>query len=115
MTFTYNLRQNICRFFHVLAQFLFTASETKLDYYHQKVTHKLPNDLRFRKLENFKKMPKMLGFDGGYPAGPQKATFRRFSIKNSKKAVKYHIASIIHKIFKSNSSFHVKNRSTGKV
>ena len=37
MTFTYNLRQNICRFFHVLAQFLFTASETKLDYYHQKV------------------------------------------------------------------------------
>ena len=60
-------------------------------------------------------MPKMLGFDGGYPAGPQKATFRRFSIKNSKKAVKYHIASIIHKIFKSNSSFHVKNRSTGKV
>ena len=33
----YNLGQNICRFFHVLEQFLFTTSETELDYYQQKV------------------------------------------------------------------------------
>ena len=32
-----NLGQNICRLFHVLAQFLFTTSETELDYYHQRV------------------------------------------------------------------------------
>ena len=32
-----NLGQNICRHFHVLAQFLFTISETELDYYHQKM------------------------------------------------------------------------------
>ena len=40
MTFTIqsrSLRQNICRLFHVLVQFLFTTSETKLDYYHQKI------------------------------------------------------------------------------
>ena len=33
---SYNLEQNICRSFHFLAKFLFTTSETKLDY-HQKV------------------------------------------------------------------------------
>ena len=33
----YNLGQNICRLFHFLAQFIFTTSEIKLDYYHQKV------------------------------------------------------------------------------
>ena len=33
----YNLGQNICRLFHVLAQFLFTSSQTELDYYHWKV------------------------------------------------------------------------------
>ena len=32
-----NLEQNICRLFHVLAQFLLTASETELDYYHQEM------------------------------------------------------------------------------
>ena len=26
--------------------------------------HELPNDLRLRKLGNFKKIPEMLGFDG---------------------------------------------------
>ena len=34
----YSLEQNIWRLFHVLAQFLFTLSETKLNYYHQKVS-----------------------------------------------------------------------------
>ena len=28
----YNLGQNICRLFHFLAQFVFTSSETELDY-----------------------------------------------------------------------------------
>ena len=36
ITLTNNLAQNICRLFHFLAQFLFTASETKLDYYRQR-------------------------------------------------------------------------------
>ena len=30
--------------------------------------YELLNDLRFRKLENFKKIPEILGFDGEYPA-----------------------------------------------
>ena len=33
----YNLGQNICRLFHFLAQFVFTASEAELDYYHHRV------------------------------------------------------------------------------
>ena len=32
-----NLGQNIWILFHFLEQFLFTTSETELDYYHQKV------------------------------------------------------------------------------
>ena len=34
----YNLGQNIRRLFHFLAKFVFTTSETELDYYHQKVS-----------------------------------------------------------------------------
>ena len=34
---TYNLGQNICGLFDFLAQLVFTTSETKLDYLHQKV------------------------------------------------------------------------------
>ena len=66
----YNLGQNTCRLFRFLAQFVFTTSETELDYYQQKVnvrdasqvTEQLRLDLR--KLGNFKKIPEMLGFDG---------------------------------------------------
>ena len=35
---SYNLGQNIRRLFHFLAKFIFTTSETELDYYHQKVS-----------------------------------------------------------------------------
>ena len=33
-----NLGQNIWRLFHFLEQFFFTASETELNYYHQKLS-----------------------------------------------------------------------------
>ena len=42
----YNLGQNIWRLFDVLAQFLFTTSETELDYYHQKVSSRVAERLR---------------------------------------------------------------------
>ena len=32
----YNLGQNICKLFHVLAQFLLTTREMELDYYRKK-------------------------------------------------------------------------------
>ena len=32
-----NFEQIICRLFQVLTQFMFTTSETEVDYYHQKV------------------------------------------------------------------------------
>ena len=40
--------------------------------------HELPNDLKLkdlRKLENFKKIPETLGFDGEYPAVHPKTKF----------------------------------------
>ena len=45
-----SLRQNICRLFLVLAQFIFNTCETKLDYYQQKVneqvTGRVPDRLK---------------------------------------------------------------------
>ena len=63
-------------FFHFLAQFVFTASETELDYYHHKVNVRVaerPNTQDLRKLRNFKKIPEMLGFDAEYLAVHTKA------------------------------------------
>ena len=57
---TCNLGHKTCRLFHVLAQFLFTTSETELDYYHQKVSVRdvsqaagRPKTKDLRKLKNF--------------------------------------------------------------
>ena len=51
-----NLGQRICSLFRVLVQFLFTKSETELDYYREKqnvrVTHELSNDLRLSIFQN---------------------------------------------------------------
>ena len=43
--FSDNLWQKNCRFFWVLGQFLFTVSETELDYYHQKVKIKITSQV----------------------------------------------------------------------
>ena len=68
---SHNLGQNICRLFHVLAQFLFTISETELEYYHQnmkvRVASRVAERLKtsnLRKLGNFKKIAEMFLFDG---------------------------------------------------
>ena len=65
---SYNLRQNICRLFHVLAQFFFTTSETGLDFITRNWMLELPHDLpkiyNFRKTRNYKKIPEMTGFGG---------------------------------------------------
>ena len=48
--------QNICRIYHVLAQFSFTTSETELVYYQQKVMYKAAECLKtknLKKLKNF--------------------------------------------------------------
>ena len=37
IVYIYNLRQNIYGLFYFLSQLVFITSETKLDYYHQKV------------------------------------------------------------------------------
>ena len=44
----YVLGQELWRLFHVLAQFLFTTSQTELDYYHQKVSLKIASRLAER-------------------------------------------------------------------
>ena len=67
-------------FFIFLAQFVFTASELELNYYHQKVHVRVASRVAERlktrdltKLGNFKKISEMLGFDGEYPAIHPKA------------------------------------------
>ena len=50
-----NLGQNIWRLFHFLAQFLFTTSETELDYYQQKVNVRVASRVAER-LKTFKKI-----------------------------------------------------------
>ena len=51
-----NLGQNVCGRFHVLVQFLFTTSETELDFINRKwmceVPHEFPNNLRLKNLGN---------------------------------------------------------------
>ena len=71
----YNLGQNIQKLFHFLPQFFFTTSETELDYYHQKVNVRVasrdierPKTQDLRKIESFRKIPEMVGFDGKYSA-----------------------------------------------
>ena len=53
----YNLGQNICRLSHILTQFLFTSSGTKLDFVTRKgmyeLPHELPNNLRLRIIGNY--------------------------------------------------------------
>ena len=62
--------------FHVLAQLFFTTSETKLDYYHQKVNLRVASWVTervkskdLRKCINFNKIPGMLILDSNHPAG----------------------------------------------
>ena len=81
-------------FFNSLAQFVFTTSETEIDYYYQKVNVRVASRVaeRLKKLVNFKKILEMLGFDGEYQSVHPKAKFWRFLVKNCKKsAVKHSI------------------------
>ena len=48
--FVHNLGQNICRLFHVLAQFLFTTSKTKPDFYQQKVNARIASRVSERSI-----------------------------------------------------------------
>ena len=81
---SYNLGQNICRSFHFLPQFLFTTSETELDY-HQKVNVRVSSRVTeqiktqdLRKLRNFKKTPETLGSEGDYSVGTPKSQILTF-------------------------------------
>ena len=63
----------MCKPFHVFAQFLFTASETKLHQYHWKVNVLVTSPVAEQRkaydlntLGNFGKIPEMLGFGDEY-------------------------------------------------
>ena len=93
----------------ILAQFVFTASETELDYYHQKknirVASRVPERLKtynLRKLGDLKRIPEMLGFDGQYSAAHPKVSRWCFLVETRRKsAVKNSIKKpILHKFFK---------------
>ena len=59
----FNLGQNICNLFNFLVQFLFTTSETELDYYHQKINVRVALQVaeQLKTFRNFKKNPEMFG------------------------------------------------------
>ena len=93
ITQIHNLGQNICRLFHILAQFILTTNETELDYYHHRVNVRVASRVAerlksqdLRKLGNFRKIHEMLGFNGEYPAAYPKAKFRRLWVKSLKKS-----------------------------
>ena len=89
----YNLGQNICRLFLFLAQFVFTTSETELYYYHQKVNVGVAERLKtedLRKLESFKKISEMLGFNDENPTVQPKTKFWRFLAKICKQSAVKH-------------------------
>ena len=74
------------------AQSVFTTSETKVDYYHQKVNVRVMSQVaeRFKtqdlkKLVNFKKIPEILGFDGDYPVVHPKSQILTFFGKKLQK------------------------------
>ena len=73
----FNLGQNICNLFNFLVQFLFTTSETELEYYHQKINVRVALQVaeQLKTLRNFKKNPEMLEFNGENPTGHPKDKF----------------------------------------
>ena len=74
------------RLFHFLAELLHTTSEIELGYYHRKMNVPVAERLKtydFKKLGDFKKIPKTLGFDRECPAGPQKPNFNVFRQKST--------------------------------
>ena len=90
--------KNICRLSHILVQYLFTSSEKGLDHYHQKLNIRVASWVAerlkiyvFRKLGNFKGIPKMLEFDGNLLTRlPERKTstvvlqnWRKSSVKHS--------------------------------
>ena len=80
--FSDSLGKCIYRLFQVLAQFIFTTSETELDYHDQKVNVRVASwvaewlkTLDLKKLKNFKKTSEILRFDSEHPACHQKSIF----------------------------------------
>ena len=71
-----------CRVFHRSAQFLFTTSETKLEYCQQKKNVRVVsqvakqlNTYHIRKLGHFKEIHEVLGCDSPYPTDHPKTKF----------------------------------------
>ena len=74
--------QNICRLFQFLTQFVFTTSETELDYYNQKVNVRVASRVAEQRktsdvwqLGNFIKIREILGLNGEYQVFHPKAKF----------------------------------------
>ena len=88
--------KNIWKICHVLAQFLFSRSETELNYYYQKVNlrvvSRVAEQLRLWILENFKKMSEMLRIGGKVFSRQPKNQILTFVLRKPKTlAVKHSI------------------------
>ena len=87
-----NLGQNICRLFNFLAQFVFTTSETEVDYYHQKVNVRFASRVaeRLKILGNKEISRKSLKYFN-LMASTQLSTQKpNFLVKNCKKSAVKH-------------------------
>ena len=79
--FSGNLSSLLCEYVFVIAagatlNFIFTTSETEVDYYYHKVNVTVTSRVAERLiLGNFKKIPEILVFDGKYPASHPKSKF----------------------------------------
>ena len=98
-----NLGRYICRLCHLIKQFPFTEIQTELDYQYQKVNEQVTEQRKtcdLRKLENFKKIPEMLGTEGKCPSGHLQDKFLQLCQKIAKaSAVKHTIEKAILFIF----------------
>ena len=74
---TYNLGQNICGLFDFLAQLVFTTSETKLDYLHQKVNVRVASRVAVR-LKTYEKSLKCLDLMVSTQLSTQNSNFDDF-------------------------------------
>ena len=86
-----------CSIFLVLAQFPFTTSQPEVNYYHQNVNIRVAGRLKtedLRKLENFKKLPKLIEIDDEGTAGYLKTNIDNVLEMFQKLAVKHFIEKL---------------------
>lgn len=76
---TCSLKQNFCRLFHVLSQFVLTTNEMEVNYDHKKVNLRVSShaaeQLKTKEWGNLKRIPEILWLDDESQSATQRADF----------------------------------------